>query len=149
MAPVTLSRQSSMPTLSLSTWPVAVMVPTCMAFLRRSSTGIHAQRGGQEVHVALHRKGRLGDAEAAEGAAGGVVGVHGVAVDLGAAHHVRTRGVGGGPGHHLLAQAGIGAAVAVELGFHRGEVPSFVAPVLMRIRVAWRLGWKRRLSSRL
>ena len=117
----TLSRHSSRPTLSRSSWPVAVVVPTGMPLMRRSSTGSMPNCVGQHVHVALDGKGRLRHAKAAERAAGRVVGVHGVAVDLGVGHDVGAGGVRGGARHHLLAQAGIGAAVAVQLGFDGRE----------------------------
>jgi hypothetical protein len=92
-----------------------------MAFLRRNSIGIHAQRLSDDIHVTLNREGGLRDAKAAEGAARCVVGVHCVAVDLGAADDIGAGGVRGGARHHLFAQAGIGAAVAVQLSLDRGE----------------------------
>ncbi len=112
---------SSKPTLSRSTCPVLVTLPTRSAFLRRSSTGSMPSRFGQHIHHAFHREGRLEHAKAAEGAGGRVVGVHGIAVGLDVLDLVGAGGMGGGAGHHLLAQRGIRAGIAVQLGFHRRQ----------------------------
>ena len=75
----------------------------------------------QDVHLALHREGRLRHAEASEGAGGNVVGVGGVAVYLDVGHIVGAGGVGSRAGHHMLAQAGVGPGIAVDLGLDCGE----------------------------
>ena len=82
---------------------------------------VHPQRFGDQVQIAFDGERRLGDAETAERAARGVVGVHGVTVDLGTAHRIRAGRMGGGARHHLFTQAGIGAAVPIELGFDGGQ----------------------------
>ena len=75
--------------------------------------GIHAQFMCQQIHIALDRKGRLRHAKTAECATGGVVGIHRIAINPGVGHDIGASGVGRRPCHHLLAQAGIGPAVAI------------------------------------
>jgi len=53
-----------------------------------------------------------------------------------------------GPRQHFVGQAGIGAASAYSSAWTAVKRPSRFAPVLMRITVAWRLGWKTSDSCR-
>ena len=83
---------------------------------------VDAEFFGDHIHVLLDGEGALGHAEAAKRARRRIVGVHGEAVDFGVGDVVGPGRVGGGAGHDFIAQAGIGAAVAVEFGFDRRQL---------------------------
>ena len=81
-------------------WLTALAIVACLAcgggiadtkrVLPPEGQRIDVQALRQEVHVGLDGKGRLGDAKAPECACWWVVGVHGVAVDLGMGNIVGT-----------------------------------------------------------
>ncbi len=76
---------------------------------------------GQERDAGFHGEAGLGDAEAAEGAARGVVGVDACADDVHVGDLVGTRGVGAGALQHRPAQARVGAGVLQQVGLHGGD----------------------------
>ncbi len=77
--------------------------------------GIHTQFMSQDIHVGFDGKGRLGHAKPPERAGRRIIGVHGIAIDLGMGHLVGTGGVGRGSLEHLGRQTGIGPGVADQL----------------------------------
>jgi len=104
--------------------------------------GIHAQRLGQLVHLALGGEGALRAAKAAERAAGDVVGGHGVAVDVGVGDDIGAGDHQVGVAQHFGAGIGVGAAVEDKFGFDgsqfavAGCAPSRLHPPFVALVVA-------------
>ena len=78
---------------------------------------VYPQLRSQIVHGAFNRKCGLHDPKTTESTRGGVIGVGGVTIGSHVGDNVRAAGMGGGTGHHLITQRGIGTGIAVKLGF--------------------------------
>ena len=76
----------------------------------------YAKLRSQHIHLALHCKAALRDAKAAERTARHVVGVHRVGIHAHVGHFVGAGGMRGGAQHHVIAQAGVRTAIAIDLG---------------------------------
>ena len=81
----------------------------------------------EHVDAAFHGEGHLVDAEAAHGAAGQVVGIDGLGVDVRGRDMVGAAGVAGGPFQDLGPHRSIGAGVAGDPGPQRRQLPLSVA----------------------
>ena len=110
-------------TLWRITWPVANLSPGSRMFRIRMSQPSTPTFSREDVHDTLHGELRLVAAEAAHGTAVGVVGVHGLGLDVHVRHAIGTAGVARGTKRALGARGVIAARVSHDPRAHGGQPP--------------------------
>ena len=103
-------------------WPVAKASPGIQDITLANVPAIDAHAFGEHIHDAFHGEVRLVGAEAAHGAAGRIVGEHGLGLGIHVRDAIRAAGVTRGAQQAFRAGAGIAAHVSHDAAAHGQQV---------------------------